>query len=346
MRKLARRRALQLLGSLLAAPAVLRAQTDVPPAAVRLLLDGPLDGLAAPYLLAQDQKLLGSESFSAAIAPGTTARAAIGEVASGKADACIGDFNRLIRLLDSNGKDSLRAVAILDDRPAYAIAGRKSRGVSADPKSLEGKRFAAPEDDASRVLWPVFRAAQGIDDSKCVFETVAPAVREQMLAQGEADAVFGYSHNLAVSLAARGVPADDIVLISMSSQGFDLYGNALIVSADMLAGPPEVLRGLVRGVLRGLKAAAADPAAAIAALAARAEGVNRETELLRLRLKLSECVLTPEVKANGLGALDSLRFERGLDQLAKAAAFKKRPRPDDVFTAQFLPVLDQDRRID
>jgi NitT/TauT family transport system substrate-binding protein len=69
-----------------------------------------------------------------------------------------------------------------------------------------------------------------IDDSGMRFENVGFPVREPLLAQGEVDAVFGYSMSSYINLKSRGVPADDIVVMLMSDHGVELYGNAVMVS--------------------------------------------------------------------------------------------------------------------
>jgi NitT/TauT family transport system substrate-binding protein len=48
-------------------------------------------------------------------------------------------------------------------------------------------------------------------------------------------------------------------------------------------------------------------------------------------------IVTPEVKANGYGGIDSGRFARAMDQLALTYKFKEKPSLDDVFDASFLP---------
>ena len=80
-------------------------------------------------------------------------------------------------------------------------------------------------------------------------ENVGFPVREPMLAQGEVDAVFGFAHSSYINLKARGVPADDIVVLLMSDYGVDLYGNAMIVSPKFAAEKPEAVKGLLRAIM-------------------------------------------------------------------------------------------------
>ena len=79
------------------------------------------------------------------------------------------------------------------------------------------------------------------------FENVGFPVREPMLAQGEVDAVFGFSMSSYVNLKSRGVPTEDIVVLLMSDYGVDLYGNAVLVSESFAREKPEAVKRIAAG---------------------------------------------------------------------------------------------------
>jgi NitT/TauT family transport system substrate-binding protein len=158
-----------------------------------------------------------------------------------------------------------------------------------------------------------------------------------MLAAGEVDAITAYSYGAPITLRERGVPADDLNFMLMADYGLDLYGNAVLAAPKFLAEKPDAAKGFLRAYTRGLKDTIKDPAAAIASLMVRNGGLNREIELERLQLVLKTHVLTPEVKANGLGAIDAARFERTIEQIAFTYAFKTKLKLGDIFDDTFLP---------
>jgi len=158
-----------------------------------------------------------------------------------------------------------------------------------------------------------------------------------MLAAGQLDAVLGYSFRVYVDLKARGVPVADIVLLPMANYGLKLYGSAVIVNSKVAAEKPEAVRGFLRAYLRGIRETIRSPAGAIDALIKREEIAKRDVELERLRMALRDNIITPEVRANGFGAIDSVRLEESINQIALAHTFKARPKVDDIFDATFLP---------
>jgi NitT/TauT family transport system substrate-binding protein len=71
--------------------------------------------------------------------------------------------------------------------------------------------------------------------------------------------------------------------------------------------------------------------------------VNREVELERLRMAIRENMLTPEVRADGYGAVDLTRLGESIDQIGLVYTFKAKPKAEDIFDASFLPPADERR---
>ena len=79
------------------------------------------------------------------------------------------------------------------NRPAFAVIGRKSRGVS-EPKDLEGKILGAPCGRRRLCAMADLRCRQTASTpSKVKIENVGFPVREPMLAAGQVDAITGLS---------------------------------------------------------------------------------------------------------------------------------------------------------
>jgi len=329
-----RRLVLGLAAALLAAGGAV-AQTPV-----RFSLDWRWEGPAAIFALALDKGYFKAEGLDVTIDPASGSREPISRVASGTYDMGFGDVNSLVRFRDENPGTDMKAVMMVYDRPPFAIVGRKSRGITKDVASLAGKKFGAPAADAAFAQWPIFKAVNRIDDSTIKLENVGFPVREPMLAQGEVDAVFGFSMSSYINLKSRGVPADDIVVLLMSDYGVELYGNAILVAPKFAAEKPEALRGFLRALARGIQETARDPSGAIDGVIRRNDVAKRDVELDRLRMVLDQNILTPAVKANGLGGIDRARFERALDQIGLTFTYKAKPKPEDVFTEEFLPAAD------
>jgi len=307
---------------------------------VKFTLDWKFEGPAAPFLVAVDRGYFTAERLDVTIEPGNGSLEPINRVASGTYDIGFGDINTLIKFRDRNPGARLKAVFMVYNKPPGAIVARKSRGITT-PKDLEGKKLGAPARDAAFAVWPIFVQTTGIDARKVTVLDVGFAAREPILADGQVDAITGFSFSSYFTLKDRGVPADDIVVMLMGDHGLKLYSNAIIVNAKFAAENAEAVRGFLRAFLKGLKDTVASPSRAIESVLRRNEEAKKDVELERLRMAIRDNILTPEVRTNGYGGVDIRRFEQAIDQIGLAYKFKAKPSVADIFDSSFLPPADK-----
>jgi NitT/TauT family transport system substrate-binding protein len=305
--------------------------------AIKFSLDFDFEGPAAPFLLPLDKGYYKAEGLNVSIDTAANSLEPIDRVASGAYDMGFGDINSLIKFRDANPGMPIKAVFVLYNRPPFAIVGRKSRGIST-PKDLEGKKLGAPALDAAYAQWPIFAQANGIDASKVTIENIGFPVRNPMLAAGQLDAITGFAFSSYVNLKDRGGPVNAITVLLMADYGVHLYGNAIMVNPKFAAEHPDAVKGFLRAFVKGLKETVKQPSAAVDSVLRRNDLARKDVEVERLKIAIRDNIVTPEVKANGYGGIDSARFERAIDQIAFTYKFKAgKPKPDDIFDASYLP---------
>ena len=311
---------------------------------VKVALNWKFEGVATPYVLALDKGYYGAQGLDVSIEQSANSQEAVTRVASGAFDMGVADLGTLIRFRDQNPQAAVKAVFIVHDMPALSIVGRRSRGVS-KPSDIEGKKLGAPAADLAFAVWPAFARLNGIDVAKVTILNVGPPVREPMLASGEIDAFTGISFTSYVNLKDRGVPVDDITIMLMGEYGVKLYGDAILVNGKFAAEHPGVVKAFLQGFLRGLKETIAKPVPSVEAILRRNEDAKRETEVERLRMAIAQNILTPNVKAQGIGGVDQARLEIAIEQLAAVHVLKAKPKAAEIFDPSFLPHL-FDRKIE
>ena len=323
-------RTLAAAGVLLAGP-LAHAATDMP-----FALDWKFEGPAAPFFVAIDEGDFEAADLAVEISAGSGSLDAIPKVATGAFPVGFADINSLVRFLDQNPGAPVTAVMMVYDKPPFAIVGRKSQGVES-PKDLEGKVLGAPPPDGAWAQFPIFAAETGLDVDAVTVEPVGFPTREPMLAEGEVDAVTGFSFSSFLNLVRLGVPEDDIATILMADHGVDLYGNAIIVNTDFAEANPEAVKGFLEAVAAGWASAIADPAAATKALMERNPAADADLEQRRLQLAIDANVVTDYTSANGMGGIDDARFANALEQIKLTYEFENEPDASLYFTDEYLP---------
>lgn len=304
---------------------------------VKFSLDWKYEGTQAPFLLALDKGYFKAEGLDVTVDTSGGSVEPINRIASGTYDMAFADINSMIKFRDQNPQIPLKAVYMVYNSPPFAIVGRKSKGIS-DPQSLEGKKLGAPAPDGAYAQWPIFVAANKIDASKVTIMNIGFPVREPMLVAGDVDAITGFSFSSYINVKYSGIPQDDIVTLLMSNYGLKLYGNAILVNPKFATEKPETVKAFLRAFSKALKDTAKNPAEAIASVLKRNEVAKKDVELDRLQIALRDNILTPEVKANGLGGIDMDRMSTAIDQIAVTYTFKgEKPKPTDIFDSSFLP---------
>ncbi|HEV8108071.1 MAG TPA: ABC transporter substrate-binding protein [Burkholderiales bacterium] len=308
--------------------------------AVRFALDWRFEGPAAPYLVAIDKGYYKQEGLNVSIDPGSGSVEGINRVASGAYDVGFCDINLLVKYRDNPRNLPVKMVMMVYDTPAFSIITLKKNGIS-KPKDLEGRILGAPAGDGAWAQWPIFVQANQIDASKVKVENIGFPVREPMLAQGKVDAITGFWFSSYMNLKATGIAPSDIVVLHMRDWGLDLYGNGIVANPDFMRFSPKAVAGFVRGTIRGIQETLRDPDAAIESVMKRNPIAKRDVELERLKLSLERNFVTPDVRKNGLGAVDAKRLERSIDQIGLTFQYTNKPKAADVFTAQYLPPKEQ-----
>ncbi len=320
-----------LLAVVLLGTTAAHAETDMP-----FALDWKFEGPAAPFFAAIDNGYYADKGLTVSVEAGNGSLDAIPKVATGAFPVGMADINSLIKFLDQNPGAPVIAAMMLYDKPAFAVIGRKSLGIS-DPKSLEGKVLGAPPPDGAWAQFPIFAAANDLDMSKITVEPVGFPTREPMLAEGNVAAITGFSFTSYLNAARLGVPEDDLVTLLMADYGVKLYGNVIIINTDFAAKNPDAVKGFLAATAEGWKASVADPAAVIPMLMQRNPAADAALEQRRLELALEANVLTDAVKANGFGVIDNDRMADSLKQIATTYTFATTPDAALYFTDAYLP---------
>ncbi len=325
------RRAFAAAALTCALPAALAQETPI-----KFQLDWRFEGPAALFLVPATKGYFKAEKLGVTIDAGNGSGGTVTRVASGAYDMGFADLAALMEFHANNASAPSKPVAVMmvyNNTPAAVLALKKS-GIKT-PADLNGRKLGAPVFDAGRKAFPIFAKANSV--TGVTWTSMDPPLRETMLVRGDVDAITGFSFTSLLNLEARGVKADDVVVLPYPAFGVKLYGNVIIVGEEFLKRNPEAVKAFLRAFTKGVKDVIADPKAGIATVKERDGIIDEALELRRLKLALDATVLTPDAKAEGFGNALGPRLTLMASQVSDAFATKERIKADAVWNGGFLP---------
>ncbi|MDP3833416.1 MAG: ABC transporter substrate-binding protein, partial [Hydrogenophaga sp.] len=183
--------------------------------------------------------------------------------------------------------------------------------------------------------FPIFQKANGVGSVQ--WTAMDPPLRETMLVRGDIDAITGFSFTSLLNLEARGVKAEDVVIMNYADNGVKLYGNAIIASPKMIAENPAAVKAFLTAFAKGAKDVMASPAASIESVKARDGIINVPLETRRLQLAIDAVVASPDARKEGFGQIVPGRLALMASQVSDAYGTKTRVDPAKIWNGSMLP---------
>lgn len=209
------------------------------------------------------------------------------------------------------------------------IVSLKEKNITT-PQDLVGKKVGLPGlFGATYTAWRALLYTQKIDPASVNVQNIG-FTQVQALTQGAVDAVGAYANNEPVQLKLAGKDVNEIKVWEYAR----LVGNGAATNEATLKQRPQIVRGFVRALLRGIADTAANPQEALAASVAAvpdAGGAN---------LKTSEAVLNaslPLWKNSRLGATQLADWQAMEKFMREAGFIQKQIDVGAAFTNEFVP---------
>ena len=303
---------------------------------IKFQLDWRFEGPSALFLVPAAKGYFKDARLDVTVDAGNGSGGAVTRVASGTYDLGFADLAALMEFHANNPDAPNKPVAIMmvyNNTPASVMALKKS-GIKS-PADLTGKKLGAPVFDAGRRAFPIFAKANGVGN--VAWTAMDPPLRETMLVRGDVDAITGFTFTSLLNIEARGVKAQDVVVLPYADFGVKLYGNVIIATPKILKENPAAVKAFLSAFTKGARDVIADPAKAIEAVKARDGIINTELETRRLKLAIDTVINSPDARAEGFGQANGGRLSLMASQVSDAFNTKTRVKVEDIWNGSFLP---------
>ena len=155
-----------------------------------------------------------------------------------------------------------------------------------------------------------------------------PPLRETMLVRGDIDAITGFTFTSLLNLEARGVKADDVVVLPYPDYGVKLYGNVIIASPKLMKENPAAVKAFLHGLHQGREGSASPTRPR----PSRREGARRHHQQRSWRraackLAIDTVINSPDARAEGFGQVNPGRLSLMASQVSDAFTTKTPREP-------------------
>jgi len=303
---------------------------------IKFQLDWRFEGPAALFLAPAAKGYYKDAKLDVVVDAGNGSGGTVTRVASGAYDMGFADLAALMEFHANNPDAPNKPVAVMmvyNNTPASVMALKKS-GIKT-PADLNGKKLGAPVFDAGRRAFPIFAKANNVNSVQ--WTSMDPPLRETMLARGDVDAITGFTFTSLLNLEARGVKAEDVVVLPYPDFGVKLYGNVIIASPKLIKENPAAIKAFLAATAKGMKDVFAKPEVAIDFVKQRDGIINVELETRRLKMAIDTAINSADARAEGFGQVKGPRLSLMASQVSDAFNTKTRVSPEAVWNGSFLP---------
>ena len=199
------------------------------------------------------------------------------------------------------------------------------------PADLAGRRIGVPIfGGASYIGWKGLVWKAGLDESTMKVSDIG-YTQVAALTQDKVDAAVCYANNEPVQLRRMGQSVNVIAV----SDYTNLVSNGIVTNEDTLAKKPELVRGMVRAFLRGLRDAISNPDEAFTISKKFIEGLGKdaETDAAQRQVLAASIELW---KAPKLGACDPAAWQTTVDVLKQMKLLTADMPADKLYTNRFV----------
>jgi len=251
------------------------------------------------------------------------------QVAVGNADfgGGIGDTPIIVR---ANGLP-VRGVALLGGRGLTQLYWRIDSGITG-PEDFKGKNIGvlAFQDTTYYNLLGAL-AFHGMTRNDVNAQGVGPGGIIQLMISGDLDAFSGVPE-WAASIRAAGIELGHQPVDTM----FPAMAQAILANDKTIAERPEVVRGLVQAVLRGIEDIVADPAQATKDYIAVLPRYEGQEDMIEAILRDWATLIYPEAPGLPRGAFDAERVKAVQDFYIKSEIVRRAVPVEELFTNAFV----------
>lgn len=304
---------------------------------VNLTLNWVPYGEHAPFYYGLAQGFYEDEGIRLTIQPGSGSGATAQATGAGQTDFGWVDTPALLNAV-SSGVPAKSVGVYLQTTPA-SVEFFADSGIS-EPQDLVGITIGGTAGDAMSQTFPAFLAANDLSESDVTVQNVDPAGKIAALVEGRVDAIMGFFHDQAPTIA--NLSGKEVDVLRFSEWGVNFLGTGLVTNESFLEANPDVVEGMVAATTRSFEAAMEDPEGAVQAMLDAVSNQAPPEEVIAEQLEMTTGLLHTEA-TEGMppGANAEEDWQNTIDLFAEYGGLEDPGAPADYWDGSFAPAAAQ-----
>ncbi|WP_328989366.1 ABC transporter substrate-binding protein [Kribbella sp. NBC_01245] len=298
------------------------------PAKVTLTLNWVPYGEHAPFYYGVDKGYFKDEGIELTINPGNGSGNTVKAVAQGQTDFGWADAASVAHGV-GNGMP-IKSLGVYLQKGPSSLEFFSTQNIKT-PADLKGKKIAGTAGDALWSTFPAWLKANGLAESDVQLVNVDAAGKIAALIEGKVDVIMGFFHDQAPTIEAKSGKKVDVLV--WADTGLNLLGTGLVVNEKTLKDDPALAEKFVRATQKSWADAAKDPAAAVQAMAGKAEQAPA-AEVMQKQLEKAIPLLQLDT-AGGPGVNTDKQWTDTIDVLKTYADLKNPAEPAKYWDGKY-----------
>ena len=283
----------------------------------------------SPYYYAKDKGWYAKAGIDLTIEIGKGSAVSAEKVGTGQDAFGVADLPTAL-VARSKGADVVAVMSVYANTP-QEFYWLKSSGIRG-PKDFPGHSIGNPPGDASRVMWPAFAKAVGIDPKSVKFVNISPQAKLPALKSHAVDIISDFYNEHDLKLKAFGA---NLGFVNWKDVGLNLYGNALVVNGAFMKKHPKLVSAFVKISQKAFAACVADVHPCLKSLLNDASGLKMKTQLNQWE-RIKQLMTDKFATTKALGWIDAARMQHDYTLVKTYLGLQKPFAVKSAFTDRFL----------
>ncbi len=280
------------------------------------------------FYLARERGYYANEGIDLEIIVGSGSSDSVKQLGSNAVEVALVDALVLVQAIEQGVP--VKSVAAYYQRSPITLMSPESDPVN-DPQELLGDvTLGSKTGSATYQGLIALLAANGIRQEDINLAEIGFGV--QPLLVGQVDAMMGFTMNEPIEAEDNGMPIHELMI---SDYGVNAYGLTIAASNTFAADHGDLLDAFLRASLRGMEDAAAEPQAAVDAVANAVDEINvdRELKVLARTVPFWSSDATAE---NGMGWQTTAQWQGTIDTAVTLELIQSPISPEAVYTNEHI----------